>query len=615
MSRARAAFTFVVGVLGIALGVLCRFAADFNEGVGANLLWVLTVAGVVLAGLLATWLARPRGSFWIAWGVWPLTAALAVAMPLVGVISPEHLSALLPASAEAAGGLAMVTAALRWCQALIERRVPRVRLDKKKVTIRTDDGDKKIPARSIAEGDKVLLQPGDDIPVDGIVVNGSGFVDESIITGARLPADKKAGEVVLAGSVASIPDLIVRAESNADDALLLRRERLLHGVMESIFEAPRAAKITAAIAWSLAVSAILFIVFWRGAAELAAWLPSLAGVTLAAAVAAPALCFAGARATTLAWARSRGLILARVKDIDALGSVRRWQIDPRLVAAPGSVEVVVIEESASESLLPIACALLEGNDGPEAASLCAAATRKKLSIPSAAALRRTPSVYHGTVNGARWFLGPKGALQADEGVKIAASVEAPLARMRAENKIVWLLGRPDKGVYAAIGIRIEVEADAQTAAGGLGATLMPGLSDSVRGIIAKNAGIAADGPPAGRHDGALVLESSPRPSAGLYAVVVPPMPSVKLRRGGSPRLFAPGLGQMPKLIEETKALWTRARWASIAVGTLPIVIATSLASLGLFWPAPGAAIALVAVISAYRSTRTPAPVAAPDTAP
>ncbi len=58
-----------------------------------------------------------------------------------------------------------------------------------------------IPVKQIRPGDRILMRPGARIPVDGLVVEGSSAVDESMITGESMPVDKKPGDMVVAGTM------------------------------------------------------------------------------------------------------------------------------------------------------------------------------------------------------------------------------------------------------------------------------------------------------------------------------------------------------------------------------------------------------------------------------
>ncbi|MGH8320228.1 MAG: heavy metal translocating P-type ATPase [Steroidobacteraceae bacterium] len=80
------------------------------------------------------------------------------------------------------------------------------------ISVRRADGISEVDADELASGDAVLVNPGGRIPVDGTVIAGHSFVDQSRITGESLPIEKTSGSSVFAGSINQSGALEVRAE-------------------------------------------------------------------------------------------------------------------------------------------------------------------------------------------------------------------------------------------------------------------------------------------------------------------------------------------------------------------------------------------------------------------
>ncbi len=80
------------------------------------------------------------------------------------------------------------------------------------ISVRRPGGVSEIDAAQLAPGDAVLVNPGGRIPVDGTVIAGNSFVDQSRITGESLPVEKTAGTAVFAGSINQSGALEIRAE-------------------------------------------------------------------------------------------------------------------------------------------------------------------------------------------------------------------------------------------------------------------------------------------------------------------------------------------------------------------------------------------------------------------
>ncbi len=87
-----------------------------------------------------------------------------------------------------------------------------------------------IPVFDIRIGDLIIVKPGEKVPVDGSIVEGTSAVNESPITGESRPVDKRAGETVFAGSINGSGSLEVRVEKQASDSTL---SRIIHLVEEA----------------------------------------------------------------------------------------------------------------------------------------------------------------------------------------------------------------------------------------------------------------------------------------------------------------------------------------------------------------------------------------------
>lgn len=95
-----------------------------------------------------------------------------------------------------------------------------LRLDPATARVRRDGEDVELPIERVRVGDIVVIRPGDRIPVDGVVVEGQSYVDEAMITGEPIPANKQSGATVVAGTVNQTGAFTFRADAvGADTAL------------------------------------------------------------------------------------------------------------------------------------------------------------------------------------------------------------------------------------------------------------------------------------------------------------------------------------------------------------------------------------------------------------
>jgi Cu+-exporting ATPase len=85
----------------------------------------------------------------------------------------------------------------------------------------TDGGDvEEVPVDDLAVGDRVRVNPGENIPVDGDVVEGKSTVDESVATGESIPEEKAEGDEVIGGSVNETGTLLIEVTATGEDAFL-----------------------------------------------------------------------------------------------------------------------------------------------------------------------------------------------------------------------------------------------------------------------------------------------------------------------------------------------------------------------------------------------------------
>ncbi|HET7214702.1 MAG TPA: HAD-IC family P-type ATPase, partial [Terriglobia bacterium] len=125
-----------------------------------------------------------------------------------------------------------------------------------------DDGtEEDIPLDRVNHGDRLRVRPGEKVPVDGEVLDGASFVDESMITGEPTPVEKSAGARVTGGTVNGKGSLIIRAERVGSEMLLSQIVRMVSEAQRS--RAPIQRLADAVAAWFVpvvvAVAAVAFI--------------------------------------------------------------------------------------------------------------------------------------------------------------------------------------------------------------------------------------------------------------------------------------------------------------------------------------------------------------------
>ncbi len=133
----------------------------------------------------------------------------------------------------------------------------------KALLIKKDAALVEVRVADLKKGDRVLVRPGERIPADGVVVKGSSYVDESILTGESRPVRKEAGAKVVGGSVNGEGALEVEVTGTGEESYLAKVLRLVRQAQETKSRTERLADRSARWLTLLAISvAVPTFVFW-----------------------------------------------------------------------------------------------------------------------------------------------------------------------------------------------------------------------------------------------------------------------------------------------------------------------------------------------------------------
>jgi len=138
-------------------------------------------------------------------------------------------------------------------------------LQSKTVTLIREDGTQiEMAIGTIKAGDVLLVKPGEKIAVDGMVINGSSFVDESMITGEPIPVEKSRGNNVFAGTINQKGSLQFRAEKVGGDTLLSQIIKMVQEAQGSKAPVQKLADKIAAVFVPVVIGiALLSFIVWN----------------------------------------------------------------------------------------------------------------------------------------------------------------------------------------------------------------------------------------------------------------------------------------------------------------------------------------------------------------
>ncbi|MEP6473196.1 MAG: heavy metal translocating P-type ATPase, partial [Gemmatimonadota bacterium] len=266
----------------------------------------------------------------------------------------------------------------------------------------TADGLETVPAGELRAGDRIDLGSGEEIPADGVVLEGVGEVRMALLTGESAPVAIGPGSQVVAGAIVEIGALTVAVEQAGDDTLLRRMARQL-GVAADRGLAPTLAdriapRFTLA---TLLAAAVTALVWWRiggGAVALA----HTVAVLVVACPCALALSQPLAAAAALGATARRGLMLRSAEPLLALGEIDIVALDKTGTVTGGTPTVI----SGADDAIRIAAGLERYSAHPIARALLAEAAARRIPLPAAHEVVEVPGHgISGMVDARHWTLG------------------------------------------------------------------------------------------------------------------------------------------------------------------------------------------------------------------
>ncbi|WP_454765393.1 heavy metal translocating P-type ATPase [Cupriavidus campinensis] len=315
-----------------------------------------------------------------------------------------------------------------------------------------------LPLGGVRVGDEVIVRPGERIPVDAEVIEGSSHADESMLTGESVPVPKHVGDRLTGGAINYEGLLVARTVAVGAETVLARIIRMVEHAQAAKAPIQRLVdQVSAVFVPVVLVIAMATLLGWGliGGDWTAAMLNAVAVLVIACpcalGLATPTAIMAG----TGAGARAGILI----KDAEALEVAHRVSVvafDKTGTLTVGKPEVVALHaaDGGDAALLSRLAALQAGSEHPLARAVLAAAQARGMAPRPASEVRALPGRgIAGVVDGQLLQLGSdalRAALQADPG-----PLQDDAARLRAEGRTVsWLIETGETGNPRAVPARV-----------------------------------------------------------------------------------------------------------------------------------------------------------------
>jgi Cu2+-exporting ATPase len=402
--------------------------------------------------------------------------------------------------------------------------------------VRDDGSTEEVPLSSLVAGDRVLVRPGEKIPIDGRVISGLSSVDQALLTGESQPVAKQSGDDVIGGAV------------NGEGALTVEvRHTGAATYLSQVIELVRRAQETRSRTQDLANRAaqwLTIIAIAGGAITLATWLGvgrdfgfALERAVTVMVIACPhalGLAVPLVVAVSTALSARSGLLLRdrsafeRARNLDAVvfdktGTLTQGRF--------GVTDIIVLDNRREDDALRLAASVESQSEHPVAAGIVRTAQQRGLPVPVPQAFRAIPGAgAQARVDGVEVQVVSPGFLARSQ-----VSVTDPrVAALREAGKtVVYLLvdGRPAAALALADVIRPESrEALAQLRRLGVKAMMLTGDAEPVARWVAKELGLDE-----------------------VFAEVLPHQKAGKIReirqRGLSVAMVGDGVNDAPALVE------------------------------------------------------------------
>jgi P-type Cu+ transporter len=356
-----------------------------------------------------------------------------------------------------------------------------------------------IPIERIVPGDRLRVRPGEKIPVDGIVIEGSSSVDESMITGEPVPVEKHAGDRVIGATVNGTGAVVMRAERVGAETLLAQIVRMVAAAQRSRAPIQRLADVVASyFVPAVVIASVITFVVWYFAGPSPSLAYAIVNAVAVLIIACPcALGLATPMAIMVATGKgaTAGVLVRDAAALETLEKVNTLVVDKTGTLTEGKPRlesVVALAPWPEAKLLAMAAGLEIASEHPLAAAIVSGARARGVEPLRASDFKSvTGKGVTGTVDGRAVALGTAALLQSlnVEAAELAARAE----ELRRDGQTVMIAavdGKPAGLLAVADPIKASTpEAVRALRADGVWIVMLTGDSATTAAAVARKLGI------------------------------------------------------------------------------------------------------------------------------
>jgi Cu+-exporting ATPase len=260
--------------------------------------------------------------------------------------------------------------------------------------LREGGHEEEVPLDLVRPGDLLRVRPGEKVPVDGVVTEGASAVDESMVTGEPIPAERTAGSRVTGGTVNGTGGFVMRAERVGSDTLLARIVRMVSEAQRSRAPIQRLAdRVSSYFVPAVVLTAAVTFIVWSLVGpepRLAYALVNAVAVLIIACPCALGLATPMSIMVGVGRGATLGVLIKNAEALEILEKVDTLVMDKTGTLTEGKprlVSVVPAMGGDESELLRLSAGLERGSEHPLAAAIVAGAMEKGVEIPKAEEFR------------------------------------------------------------------------------------------------------------------------------------------------------------------------------------------------------------------------------------
>ncbi len=276
--------------------------------------------------------------------------------------------------------------------------------------MKEDGTENDIPLDQVKPGDRLRVRPGEKIPVDGVVLDGSSFVDESMITGESVPVEKTNTSRVIGATVNGNGSLVMRAERVGSETMLAQIVQMVSQAQRTRAPIQRLAdKVAGWFVPAVIAIAVLTFIVWVSVGPEPRFAHAIVNAVAVLIIACPcALGLATPMAIMVGTGRGAraGVLIKNAEALETLEKVDTVVFDKTGTLTEGKPKVVVISPRSNppdispDDLLRLAASLERASEHPLGAAIVLKASEEKLSLSEPANFQSVPGKgITGTVEG------------------------------------------------------------------------------------------------------------------------------------------------------------------------------------------------------------------------